>query len=125
MCVWAERGNYEALDRLLALGADPNVGDSNGFTALHHACLGGEVEIVKMLLRRGGDPLQRDKVHKGMAIGFTCAGSQHRPSQVQTQYLEIVKILAEIPGALDTWAWGSPEVEAELLRLGCAPRPTA
>jgi ankyrin repeat protein len=41
------------VERLLALGADVNAQDKNGFAALHFAALGGHVRSLKMLIDAG------------------------------------------------------------------------
>jgi ankyrin repeat protein len=41
---------YKVLKKLLDMGADPNLQDSNGWTALHYACELGDFEAVKILL---------------------------------------------------------------------------
>ena len=46
---------------LLAKGADPNVPDPNGRTAVHGAASIGAVESMQALLEAGGDPNRRDK----------------------------------------------------------------
>ena len=38
---------------MLDLGSDPNIRDSNGWTALHYACQLGDLESVKILKEKG------------------------------------------------------------------------
>lgn len=53
---WAAiTGDRAALDALLAAGADPNVRNRDGGTALHAAAFLGRVEIVSALLDKGAD----------------------------------------------------------------------
>lgn len=53
----ADRGDVNAVKRLLASGADPNKGDFVGRnTPLVAAVIHGDLEIVKMLLDKGADP---------------------------------------------------------------------
>jgi ankyrin repeat protein len=47
---------------LLARGADPNIADKEGHTALHLAAGAGHLQVVTDLLRRRADPGIRDKV---------------------------------------------------------------
>jgi ankyrin repeat protein len=46
---------YEVLKKMLLLGSDPNIKDSNGWTALHYACQLGELECVKILINNKAD----------------------------------------------------------------------
>jgi ankyrin repeat protein len=59
----ADRGStppFVAVELLLALGADVNVGDRRGQTPLHYAALGGDAESVRTLLVAGADVQARD-----------------------------------------------------------------
>ena len=57
--VW--RDNKKATERLLALGANVNLRDADGDTALHGAAESGNVEIMQLLLDKGADPNTRNK----------------------------------------------------------------
>lgn len=48
-----EEGDREAVERLLAAGADPNDPDRYGYTPLHKAAEAGEIEIMQALLAAG------------------------------------------------------------------------
>ncbi|MGD8989558.1 MAG: ankyrin repeat domain-containing protein [Syntrophobacterales bacterium] len=52
----AFNGDTKAVEALLAEGADVNVKDGIGFTALFGAARSGYTEIVKLLLANGADP---------------------------------------------------------------------
>ena len=56
--VW--RDNKKATERLLALGANVNLRDKDGDTALHGAAETGNVEIMRMLLDKGASPDTRN-----------------------------------------------------------------
>jgi hypothetical protein len=49
-------GDTQAVEALLAEGADVNVKDGIGFTALFGAARSGHTETVKLLLAKGADP---------------------------------------------------------------------
>ncbi len=49
-------GDTSAVRALLSQGADPNVVDDHGLSALHHAVLGGRLETVRVLIERGANP---------------------------------------------------------------------
>jgi ankyrin repeat protein len=43
-------GDWRAVKKMLAAGRDPNLSDSQGFTALNHAAFHGHIEVVSTLL---------------------------------------------------------------------------
>ena len=45
-----KNNKHEVLKEMLLLGSDPNIKDSNGWTALHYACQLGDFESVKILI---------------------------------------------------------------------------
>lgn len=56
----ASRGGHAAVVRLLlAAGADPNLAEGEGITALTVAAEGGHLEVVRLLLEAGADPAYR------------------------------------------------------------------
>lgn len=44
---------YEVLKKLIDIGADPSIKDSNGWTALHYACQFGDYEAAEILVKSG------------------------------------------------------------------------
>ncbi|MBC8140358.1 MAG: hypothetical protein H7Y38_02825 [Armatimonadetes bacterium] len=116
----AEAGNALVLKTLLAAGANPNVRDLH-CVPIHQACLNGHLDAVRVLLKYGADPRIEDTVHKGHAVGWTCAGSQGNPTAPQETYVAIVELLLDSGGVLPETAWGSPEVREVLVRRGAKP----
>jgi hypothetical protein len=55
-------GRLDAIDRLLAAGADPNA-TSDGGTCLHWAAWHANADSIEHLLGRGADPTRRDDEH--------------------------------------------------------------
>ena len=45
-----EENKHEVLKKMLDLGSDPNIKDSNGWSALHYACQLGDYESVEILI---------------------------------------------------------------------------
>ncbi len=65
--IWraADQGNIEAVKKHLDAGVDIHVLDKKyGFAPLHYAAEGGYKEIVELLLAKGADVNQRDKIGK-------------------------------------------------------------
>jgi ankyrin repeat protein len=59
---------------LLARGADPDVPDQRGWTALHQAASRGNARMVDALLGAGSDPARRDLRHHTPADVARAAG---------------------------------------------------
>ena len=64
-CAW---GRAKVVEFLLDHGADPAWCRKDGQTALHWAVIGGNLEIVKILLRRN-PPLEAVNMHGGTVLG--------------------------------------------------------
>ena len=117
LVILGERGNDKALEALLTAGADPQVTDTNGTTALQQAAIGAHVAAVEVLLKHGADPTYCDPIHQGHAVGWACAGSLHS-SLPQIHFINIIKMLLDANGTLPQNAWGSPEVIEFLIMRG-------
>ena len=50
-----EKNKHAVLQKMLLLGSDPNIKDSNGWTALHYAAQIGDLESVKILIEKKAD----------------------------------------------------------------------
>ena len=50
-----EKNKHEVLKKMLLIGSDPNIKDSNGWTALHYACQLGDFDSVKILVDTKAD----------------------------------------------------------------------
>jgi ankyrin repeat protein len=68
----AATGRTSAVERLLALGADPSgrgtfggPSHGEGITALHLAAQDGHVDVVRALLAGGADPSAKDALYDG------------------------------------------------------------
>lgn len=46
-------GNMELVNLLLGAGADPTYKDESGLTVLHHARLGGQTDVARLLIEKG------------------------------------------------------------------------
>lgn len=61
VCRGDRGGNEAEIRRLLARGADPNVTNAKGQTALHNATRAGFVLAIRILLAAGADPALQDE----------------------------------------------------------------
>ena len=73
------------------------------------------------MLRCGADPTLKDSVHNGHAVGWACHGSVDNTAVPPETYVEIVEALLRAGGTLSETAWGSPEVQALLVKHGSKP----
>jgi ankyrin repeat protein len=55
---------HGTLEMLLGHGAEPNVKNDSGQTALHNEAESGSIEVVRLLLEYGADPNARDHFHR-------------------------------------------------------------
>ena len=94
-----EGNKYQVLKELLDMGADPNIKDSNGWSALHYACDLGDLQSVKILVET-------------KAIIDTYSNNQRIPLHLASynNYPNIVKYLLENKS--------NPNYKDE---LGCTP----
>lgn len=58
----AKKGRYSYLRHYIARGADPNIADEKGQTALHHAAAGGFADCVEVLCNGGALRARENKV---------------------------------------------------------------
>jgi Ankyrin repeats (3 copies) len=66
----AHNGRDEAVEWLLAHGADVDGATYLGMTPLHFAAQFGRASTVRLLLEHGGDPTLRDRIHDGAPIDW-------------------------------------------------------
>ena len=67
----ADKGNVEAVENLIELGADVNQKDNEGWTPLMYASYGGRLEIIKKLIEAKADINQKDKSgDTALMLGF-------------------------------------------------------
>jgi len=74
-----EKDKYKVLKKVLDMGADPNMKDSNSWTALHYACEFGDLESVKILLANKANVDAYSNNHR---TGLHLAASMNFPSIV-------------------------------------------
>jgi len=124
--MWAcQFGRTDVAEFLIENGADVKVQDGNGMTGLHTAALGGHLDTVKLLLRRGS-PLELENVWGGAVLANTLWAALH--SDPNVDYAPIVEAVigagARVEPEFLTW-WmaqtplfpSSKNRIAELLRV--------
>ena len=57
----ARNGHQDVVKLLLDKGAEPNMADQNGDTALGYAARGGHKDVVQLLFDRGAEPNLADQ----------------------------------------------------------------
>jgi ankyrin repeat protein len=90
---WAsEYGRNQVVDFLLDHGADLRAGENTNLPALHWAIVGGHLETVRLLLKRGAS-LEAKNVYGGTALGQAhwCVAN----SNPALDYAPIVKLLID------------------------------
>ena len=55
-----DNGHMKVVELLLDLKADFNAKDNNQGTLLHRACLNADIQLIKLLLRKGADVYAKD-----------------------------------------------------------------
>ncbi len=93
-------GRLDEVERLLGNGADPNVPDHNGWTALHAAAERADALILEALLESGGNPDLQDADGRTPLILAALFPYDELRSQLAIRYL--LRSGAE-PDLADTW----------------------
>jgi ankyrin repeat protein len=112
--LWAcQHGRKEVVEYLLDRGVDPNA-DGGRMNGLHCAAVGGQLEIVRLLLARNF-PLESLNAYGGTALGAALWGSVNAP---RPDHLRIIETLVDAGAQVDErWFAGRrPEIEAALRR---------
>ncbi len=66
----ARTGNLEAINKALDEGVDVNSATHYNSTALTFACDRGQIEAIKLLLKRGADPNLSDTFYKASPLDW-------------------------------------------------------
>ena len=132
---WAsEYGHSAVVGFLIDRGADP-AEPVNGMQALHMALLGGHIETIRLLIKRGA-PLETRNRYGGTPLGMALWAIRHRDPvhtwpEKRVDNVGVIEALlsggAEVgPGILATLQWQprsriKTEIERLLVRFGIEP----
>ena len=82
----AQAGRYDEVAGCISRGADPAWTHHNGWSALHEAALGGNVQVAELLLDHGWDMEARDM--------RTLTGDRPLHSAAEEGHIEVIQLLA-------------------------------
>lgn len=71
-----EYGRRAVVEFLIEKGVDPATNGGTGQTALHWAVIGGQLDIVKLLLRHGA-PFETENTYGGTVVGQALWSAAH------------------------------------------------
>ena len=74
----ADNRDTKTVRKMLEHGADPNVQDNYGYTALIEACRWGHTDIARLLLEHGADPNVQDNYGKTTFM-YACRWGARKP----------------------------------------------
>jgi hypothetical protein len=124
----ARKGDGAGVKKLLDEGVDVNTKYRYGATVLSYACDRGHVDVVKLLLDRGADPLVKDTFYKATPLTWAVRPAMGR----KPQHVEVVRLLLA-KGGYDAETLSNalaaatsdeqPEVVVLLERAGAKPKP--
>lgn len=109
-------GCVDVVERLLGCGLDPSGGAATGLNAFHWAANRGQLEVVRVLLRRGAS-LEVRNSYQGTVLGCAVWSAVHEP---RPAHLAIVEALLEAGAIVSEAAYpsGDVRIDALLRRLG-------
>ncbi len=109
-------GCVDVVERLLGCGLDPSGGAATGLNACHWAANRGQLEVVRVLLRRGAS-LEVRNSYQGTVLGCAVWSAVHEP---RPAHLAIVEALLEAGAIVSEAAYpsGDVQIDALLRRFG-------
>ena len=90
LLVKAQEGDWIKVEQLLIAGADSTAIDDQGFTALHHACYNGHVNVAQVLIKYGSQRVIKQAAETGKVSPLFLASFRGN--------LELVKLLVQAGG---------------------------
>jgi hypothetical protein len=111
-------GRTSVADYLLTQGVDPSAGAGTGLDALHWAVNRGQLEAVRLLIRRGA-PLETRSMHGGTVLGTAVWSAINEP---RPHHVQIIEELLDAGAGLDNVEYpsGHERIDAILRRHGAS-----
>ena len=85
-------GRADEAGMLLAQGTNPNLRDERGWTPLMDAAIGGELKVVKVLLRYKADPTLQEPERGGRALDMAASHPDYVDRRAG-KYIEVIRLL--------------------------------
>lgn len=109
-------GALDVAEYLLAHGVAPMGGDGTGLNAFHWAANRGQLDAVRLLLRRGA-PLEIRNAYGGTVLGGAVWAAVHESKPAHLEVIEeLLRAQANVAEA--EYPTGLPELDALLERYG-------
>ncbi len=111
-------GRVDVAEYLLTQGVDPSGGNGTGLNALHWAANRGQLDAVRLLIRRGA-PLETRSMHGGTALGTAVWSAINEP---RPQHLAIIEALLEAGARVQDAGYPTTreEIDGLLRRYGAS-----
>jgi len=111
-------GRTRVADYLLTQGVDPSAGAGTGLNALHWAANRGQLEAVRLLIRRRA-PLETRSMHGGTVLGTAVWSAINEP---RPDHAQIIEELLNAGARLDDveYPTGHEHIDAILRRYGAS-----
>lgn len=93
-------GNYEVVKYLLGSGVDPTAG--TGWTALHAATGGADLQVIDLLIERGA-PLEKKNMYGGTVLGQAIWFAYHGDPARLSDYADVIEALIAAGARMDAY----------------------
>jgi len=110
--LWAcEYGRNNVVEFLLDKGLDPCTKANTGLTGLHWAIVGGQLETIHLLLKRGA-PLEERNIYGGTALGQAVWSAENN-AEPKVDYVPIIQALVDAGADMEAY----PELREQVEKM--------